>query len=162
MSMRAGLLVCAAMLVALGLGFAGGVIVGSKRATLAVTLPGFGGGAKASDLCAEIAAHPFWRVKVTAAQVEELVAKIRAEKRDTVVFVDDQFVEGMNREPASVHDQLMRRSVIKNLGTGAIARAPTGPRFVSLDLVELFPAQPTAEEVAVALLAAIRVREYRD
>ena len=167
MSMRAGLLVCVAMLVALGVGFAGGYFVGSKRATLAIILPGSGGGAKASDLYGEIAAHPFWRVKVSAAQVEALVAKVRAEKRGTLVFVDDGFVVGMDQEqggdtPDERYGRIQRRAFIDAAGVPSRKPNHVGRRFVYLDLYRAFPSQPSAEEVAAALLSAIRVREYKD
>ena len=111
------------------------------------------------DRYAEIASHPFWKVKASQSQVEALVNKIVAEKRGAIVYVDDRFAVEVLPAPNTPVDMFALRSTIEAVGV----QEPTkvGKRCIHLDTY-LYSSRPSPESVARDILSAIRVREYKN
>lgn len=110
----------------------------------------------AKDVAA-IAAHTFWRVKVSEDRVRKMVEQVRAEPASSVVFIDDQ---------AKVY-------VVKDIGAKLIFRAnieagnniaipkDIGEHYVWFDLYKDYPARPSLATVASHLRARLDVTDYR-
>jgi hypothetical protein len=108
---------------------------------------------RAAALCA---AHPFWRVPVERAQVEELVQKVRGQEGEALVFVDDHFKVVVEADPEKV---ARSRESLKGGGAAGWPEGLSERRFY-LDTARL-GARPSTEKVLDALEQALDAADKR-
>lgn len=107
---------------------------------------------------AAIAAHPFWRVKTTARNIEEVVRLIREQQSGALVAIDDHGRTEVLTDPVLVVD---RREVIKVSRRGEWKwRKDFSDRWVYFD-TSRYSARPSREQVLGDLRSKLDVEDYR-
>jgi hypothetical protein len=101
-----------------------------------------------------VAAHPFWRVKVTRAQLDALVERIRSQQADTVVFVDDTLRVAVETDGrANFQWRALRKAGLRS------EREGLGRRQIALDLSKK-AARPDRREVLRDLKDALDEEDF--
>jgi hypothetical protein len=103
--------------------------------------------APADDLANKIAAHPFWAVKVSRAEVDGLVAKTLDQQGSAAVFVDDR----LTTVPVVADNFILREAVV---------RPPTiGERCFYIDLRQ-YKTRPDRETILRKLMESLDEADF--